>query len=43
MVFLKKTLPFGTDINCNLTRHCGLPLLLAKKYFSYQLELNVLF
>jgi len=34
---------FGTNITCNLTRHCGLPLLLAKKYLSSQLELNFLF
>jgi len=35
---------FGTDITCNLTRHCAfLQLLLAKKYLSFQLELKFLF
>ena len=43
MVFISKLFPFGTDITCNLTRHCGLPLLLVKKYLSFQLELNFVF
>jgi len=34
---------FGTDTACKHTRHYGLPLLLAKKCLSFQLELNFLF
>jgi len=41
--FLVNKNSFGTNITCNLTRHCGLPLLLAKKNLSPHLELNFLF
>jgi len=41
--FLVNKNSFRTDITCNLTRYCGLPLLFAKKYLSSQLELNFLF
>jgi len=43
MLFQMKLFPFGTDITCNLTSQCGLPLLLVKKYLSFQLELNFVF
>jgi len=41
--FLINKNSFGTDITCNLTSHCGLPFLLAKKYLSSQLEFHFLF
>ena len=35
--FLVNKNSFGTDVTCNLKRHCGLPLLLAKKTLPFRL------